>query len=256
MHMRKGNKAILKRAGSFKATAMSDDVTIHLQARRALVSGAASGIGRATLAHLQALGADVMGTDIAPGDTQVPLVLADLSNPAAIDALFATTQAQLGTPDILVSCAGVGIHERLTEGDPAKWAQVMEVNVLGALRLIRAFVPGMLAEGGDVVIVSSVAAATAFPWGGPYAASKAALEMLAETLRLEVLPTVRVTTLAPGVVDTAFFAHMVSGNQSVEEIGFGALSAEQVAELVAYAVSRPSNMALNHLTVRPRGQTF
>lgn len=198
----------------------------------------------------------MLGTDIVSGDAQTPLVQADLCDPAAVDALFGATQVQLGAPDILVSCAGVGIHERLTEGDPVKWAQVMEVNVLGALRLIRAFVPGMLAEGGDVVIISSVAAAAAFPWGGPYAASKAALEMLAETLRLEVLPTVRVTTLAPGVVDTAFFAHMVSGNQSVEEIGFGALSAEQVAELVAYAVSRPSNMVLNHLTVRPRGQAF
>lgn len=173
-----------------------------------------------------------------------------------MDALFQAVQSQLGAPDILVSCAGVGLHERLAEGDPAKWARVLEVNVLGALRLIRAFVPGMLERGGDVVIVSSVAATTAYPWGGPYAASKAALEMVAETLRLEVMPQVRVTTLAPGVVDTAFFAHMLGGNQSVEEIGFGALFPEQVAELIAYAVSRPSNMVLNHLTVRPRGQPF
>ena len=78
--------------------------------------------------------------------------------------------------------------------------------------------------------------------------------MLAETLRLEVLPAVRVTTIAPGVVDTPFFAHMLSGNQSVEELG--AVRPEQIAELVVYAVSRPSNMVLNHLTVRPRGQSF
>lgn len=235
---------------------MTDDLRTALQGRQALVTGAASGIGRAALQRLQALGVDALGTDLAPSAGELPLVQADLCAPSEVDALFQAVQAKLGAPDILVSCAGVGIHERLAEGDPAKWAQVLEVNVLGALRLLRAFVPGMLERGGDVVIVSSVAAATAFPWGGPYAASKAALEMVAETLRLEVMPQVRVTTIAPGVVDTAFFAHMLSGNQSVEEIGFGALSPEQIAELIAYAVSRPSNMVLNHLTVRPRGQTF
>lgn len=225
-----------------------------LAARRALVTGAASGIGRATVNALRAAGAEVAGTDRAGASPSC--LAADLSRGEDVDALYRAVQERLGAPDILVSCAGLGVHERLAEGDPAKWARVLEVNVLGALRLIRAFVPDMLAEGGDVVIVSSVAARTAYPWGGPYAASKAALEMLAETLRLEVLPAVRVTTIAPGVVDTPFFAHMLSGNQTVEEIGVGAVHPEQVAELIVYAVSRPSNMVLNHLTVRPRGQSF
>ncbi|HEX5515103.1 MAG TPA: SDR family oxidoreductase [Gammaproteobacteria bacterium] len=236
---------------------MTEVSTTSLQARRALVSGAASGIGRATLLALSKLGAEVVGTDVAPSVGRAhPLLHADLCRQEDVDGLFRAVQAQFGAPDILVSCAGVGIHERLAEGDPAKWARLLEVNVLGALRLIRAFVPAMLANGGDVVIVSSVAAHSAYPWGGPYAASKSALETLAETLRLEVLPTVRVATIAPGVVDTPFFAHMLSGNLSVEEVGFGAVRPEQVAELIAYIVSRPSNMAINHLTVRPRGQAF
>jgi NADP-dependent 3-hydroxy acid dehydrogenase YdfG len=225
-----------------------------LQGRRALVSGAASGIGSATLRLLADAGAAVLGTDKEGADER--LVLADLTRPADVDALYVSVRERLGPPDILVACAGIGIAERLTEGDPAKWAHVLDVNVMGTLRLIRAFVPDMLKRGGDVVIVSSVAARTAYPWGGPYAASKAALEAAAETLRLETLPKVRVTTVAPGVVDTPFFAHMLSGNQSVEEIGFGAVHPEQVAELIAYAVSCPSNMVLNHLTVRPRGQSF
>jgi NAD(P)-dependent dehydrogenase (short-subunit alcohol dehydrogenase family) len=231
---------------------------MSLHGRRALVTGAASGIGRATLEALRAAGAEVVGTDRddAAASAGGALVQADLCEAEAVDALYRTVQGRLGVPDIVASCAGIGIHERLAEGDPAKWARVMEVNVLGALRLIRAFVPAMLERGGDVVIVSSVAAHTAYPWGGPYAASKAALEMLAETLRLETLPSVRVTTVAPGVVDTPFFAHMLAGNQTVEEIGFGAVHPEQVAELIAYAVSRPSNMVLNHLIVRPRGQSF
>lgn len=220
------------------------------------MSGSASGIGRAALEALAGAGAAVLGTDLDPAPDDAGCAQADVARPEDVDALFRVVHERLGPPDILVCCAGVGLAERLTEGDPAKWARVLDINVMGALRLIRAFVPGMLECGGDVVIVGSVAARTPHPWGGPYGASKAALEMLAETLRLETLPAVRVTTVAPGVVDTPFFAHMLAGNQSVEEIGFGAVRPEQVAELIAYAVSRPSNMVLNHLTVRPRGQPF
>ncbi len=231
----------------------------ELSGRRALVSGAASGIGAAVARALAQAGAQVLLTDkdssgrLSPG---CAFQRADLCDPEAVDALFTAAGEWLGTPDVLVSCAGVGIHERLDEGDPAKWAQVFEVNVMGALRLVRAFVPAMLAQGGDVVFVSSVAARQAYPWGGVYAASKAALERIAETLRLETLPKLRVLTVAPGVVDTAFFDHMISGTQTAESIGFGSVGPDQIAELVLFALSRPSNLALNELVVRPRGQPF
>src|SRR5690606_33514263 len=176
------------------------DPVSPLAARRALVTGAASRIRRATGNAIRDAGAEVYRPVLA--DATPSCLAAGPRRGEDVVALYRAVQERLGAPDILVSCAGLGVHERLAEGDPAKWARVLEVNVLGALRLIRAFVPDMLAEGGDVVIVSSVAARTAYPWGGPYAASKAALEMLAETLRLEVLPAVRVTTIAPGVVDT------------------------------------------------------
>ena len=220
------------------------------------MSGAASGIGLATVAALRAWGAEVLGTDCSPSPADASLIQADLTNPTQVDALFDAVQTHLGAPDILVSCAGLGLHEQLATGDPAKWARVLDVNALGALRFVRAFVPGMLQQGGDIVIISSVAAQQAYPWGGPYAASKAALDMAAETLRLEVLPSIRVTTIAPGAVDTPLLAHMLSGNQSADEAGLEVLQAEQVAELIVYAVSRPANMAISHLTVRPRAQAF
>lgn len=237
---------------------MSEDA-VPLRGRCVLISGGASGIGAAAAAHLHGLGCRVAVADVACPARPRPGVHyhgVDLREPAQVDALFAKLERAAALPDVLVSCAGVGVHERLTEGDPAKWAQVFEVNVLGALRLIRAFVPAMWARGGDVVVVGSVAARQAYPSGGVYAASKAALELVAETLRLEVQPRIRVTTLAPGVVDTPFFAHMLAGHQTVQEIGFGSLEPQQVAELIAYAISRPPNMALNHVVVRPRGQPF
>jgi NADP-dependent 3-hydroxy acid dehydrogenase YdfG len=166
-------------------------------------------------------------------------------------------QHTLGTPDILVCCAGRGIHEKLTEGDPEKWRQIVDVNLMGALRLVRAFVPGMLAQGsGDVVFVSSVAAGQAYPYGGVYAATKTALEVVAETLRLEVLPTVRVTVVAPGVTDTAFFEHTVSGFHTAADLGYGSLAAADVADAVLYALQQPPGVSINHLTIRPVRQPF
>lgn len=146
---------------------------------------------------------------------------------------------------------------KLTEGDPEKWRQVIDTNLLGVLRLVRAFVPGMLEQGrGDVVFLSSVSARQTYPYGGVYAATKAALEVVAATLRQEVLPTVRVTVIAPGVTDTPFFSHTISGFHTVQDIGFGALSADDVARAVLYALRQPPRVSVNELTLRPTAQPF
>jgi NADP-dependent 3-hydroxy acid dehydrogenase YdfG len=181
----------------------------------------------------------------------------DITRAQDIDALYAHVMRTMGGADILISNAGQGIHEKLTEGDPEKWSKVIALNLLGALRLVRAFVPGMLTAGqGDVVFISSVAAGKAYPYGGIYAATKAALETVAETLRLEVLPTVRVTTIAPGVTDTAFFQNTVSGSRSAQDIGYGALDPDQVAQTVLYALGQPREVSVNQLTIRPTLQPF
>lgn len=228
-----------------------------LRGRRALVVGGGSGIGRASAKALHAAGAAVTVADREPAEISgASGQRVDVRRGDEIDQLFARLQAADGLPDLLLVSAGVGLYERLCEGDPEKWQVLFDTNVMGPLRLIRAFVPPMLERGGDIVIVGSVAAAKPHPWGGVYAASKAALESLAETLRLEVQPRVRVITVSPGVVDTEFFSHLLSGEQSVDAIGCGSISAEQVADVILYALTRPAGMALNHLTVRPREQEF
>lgn len=181
----------------------------------------------------------------------------DVTDAAAIDRLFAHVQQHLGTPDVMVCCAGQGIHEKLTEGDPEKWQHVINTNLMGTLRMIRAFVPGMLEAGhGDVVLVSSVSAGQAYPYGGVYAATKTALQVIAETLRQEVLPAIRVSVVAPGVTDTAFFDNTISGYQTAESIGYGALTASQVANAVLYALQQPPEVSINHITLRPSAQVF
>jgi NADP-dependent 3-hydroxy acid dehydrogenase YdfG len=231
-----------------------------LVGRHVLVTGGASGIGRAIAERLAGRGARVVVADKRPVDPPLEGVVgmeADVTDPEAVEQLRREVERRGGPVDVLVSNAGRGVHERLAEGDPAKWAKILETNVLGALRIVRAFLPGMLERGdGDVVFISSVAADRAYEWGGIYSASKAALERIAESLRLEVRPDLRVMTVAPGVVDTAFFERSVGGQPGPEEIGAGALEAGEVADAVVYGLCRPEDVAVNRLVVRPTGQAF
>ncbi|GGK64508.1 SDR family oxidoreductase [Rufibacter glacialis] len=225
----------------------------------AVISGGASGIGKAVAETLAAEGMHVVVADVSPGSgsATVDHVLCDVTNPQHIDALYAHVTQTYGHPDLLVCCAGRGIHEKLTEGDPAKWQAVLDLNLMGPLRLIRAFTPGMLQKGaGDVVILSSVSAGQTYAYGGIYAASKTALNTIAETLRQETVPVLRVLTVAPGVTDTHFFENTISGYNTVESIGYGALSADEVAQTVLFALKQPRHVSLNHLTIRPTPQPF
>ena len=232
----------------------------HIKGKKAVVSGGGSGIGRAIVGKLSAAGALTAVADLQlPSDLPASTFpfTCNVTSAADIDALFSGVQEKLGTPDMLICSAGRGIHEKLTEGDPEKWRQIIDINLMGVLRMIRAFVPGMLAAGhGDVVLVSSVSAGQAYPYGGIYAATKSALEVVAETLRQETLPTVRVTVVAPGVTDTAFFSNTISGFHTAADIGYGTIAAEDVADAVLYALSKPPGVSVNHITIRPTAQPF
>ncbi|MFD2514882.1 SDR family oxidoreductase [Pontibacter locisalis] len=232
----------------------------YLKGKTAVVSGGGSGIGFAIVekliaAQVKTAIADLHLPENLPSNTH-PFIC-DVAAAPAVDVLFNKVYEVIGAPNILICSAGQGIHEKLTEGDPEKWQQVINTNLMGTLRMIRAFVPGMLEKGrGDVVIISSVAAGQSFEYGGVYAATKSALNVIADTLRKEVLPKVRVTVVAPGVTDTAFFENTVSGFHTIEDIGYGAISAEAVADAVMYALDRPHEISVNQITMRPTGQPF
>lgn len=230
--------------------------TPSLAQRRALVTGGAAGIGLAVARALVEHGAAVDIADLNEPPAPLRGHRTDVSVGADVDRLWQVLAERSQLPDLLVINAGVGLYERLCEGDPDKWQRLFEVNVLGALRTIRAFVPAFPAQGGDVVFIGSVAAGRPLPFGGPYSAAKAALESIAETLRLETQPRVRVMTVAPGVVDTDFYANLLAGEQDVESMGVGCVSAEQVADCLIYALTRPPEVAINQLTVRPRAQAY
>lgn len=224
--------------------------------RRAFITGGSSGIGRSIASKFADAGFVTTIADIeTPQDFNGYFFPVDLKHSEEADSLYGKLMDTMGMPDVLVLNAGRGVHEKLTEGNPDTWEQIFRLNVFSALRLIRAFVPGMLRqERGDIIFISSVSSRHAYPYGGIYAATKAAIDTLAETLRLEVQPSIRVTTLHPGVVDTNFFGSMINGSQTPESIGWGALHPDQVADAVLYAVSQPAGVALNDIVIRPVAQ--
>lgn len=226
----------------------------------ALVTGGSSGIGRAVAEKLNETGIRVVVADIKKPQTTISDISfrkCDVGNPEDIDALFTWTTENLGVPEILILNAGRGIQEKLVEGNPEKWQQVINTNLMGPLRCIRAFVPQMLKlKTGNVVFISSVSANQPHQYGGIYSASKTALEVVAETLRLETLPHLSVTVVSPGVVETDFFKNQVSGNSSIEEMGMGAISAREIADDIWYAINKKKETSINKIITRPIKQSF
>jgi short-subunit dehydrogenase len=179
----------------------------------ALVTGGSSGIGAATATALARRGANVLvhGRDavataaVADRVGGTPLV-ADLADPAAVDRLAATAEAA-GPVDILVANAGIGWAGRFEAMGAADIERLVAVNLTGPIRLTHALLPGMRARGrGFLGYVTSIAGRTGVPGEAVYAATKAGLDLFAESLRLELYRTgIGVGVLVPGVVATPFF---------------------------------------------------
>lgn len=224
--------------------------------RTSLVTGGAGGIGTAIKKKLDSKGIHTLLTDISEQTSASDLFFeCDVRNPRHIENLYQWVKSNIGVPDILVLNAGVGIKETLFEGDPEKWQRVFDTNVMGALRCLRAFVPEMLErKKGHVVFISSVSAHKPFKYGGVYAASKSALEIIAETLRLETLPHLSVTTISPGATDTGFFKNQLAGASEDKE--FDLMDPMDIAEDVFYAISRKASRGINNIVTRPLSQQF
>ena len=193
-------------------------MNISLAGRRALVTGANSGIGQAIALALGDAGADVAINYVTHPEAADAVVAqlaakgrrglalrADVSNEADVEAMFRQVDAQWGGIDILVNCAGIdGVHALEQDAKMADWRRVIEINLFGAFDCARHALARMLAQGRGVILnISSVH--EVIPWSGysAYTSSKAALGMLTKTLAQEAAPHgVRVLALGPGAVQT------------------------------------------------------
>ncbi|GLX37929.1 oxidoreductase [Streptomyces roseochromogenus] len=238
--------------------------------RTAVVTGASSGIGAATARQLAAAGYHVVLTarrkdriealagDLTDAGYEATAHALDVTDRAAVDAFAAS----LDRCDVLVNNAGGAIGaEPVATGDPADWRTMYEVNVIGTLNVTQALLPALTASGdGTVVVLSSTAGHSAYEGGAGYVAAKNGARVLAETLRLEIVgQPVRVIEIAPGMVKTEEFAKTrfrgdAAKAEKVYEGVAEPLSADDVADTVTWAVTRPSHVNIDLLVVRPRAQ--
>lgn len=184
-----------------------------LRGARALVTGASSGIGRATAVALGAAGCELVLTgrdEVALAQvaerTRATVLLADLADRAAISELARRLATQV--PDIVVHNAGTGLSAPTGQTRASDVDQMLSVNLRAPILLTGALLPAMLQRGsGHLVFVSSIAGFLGVANEAAYAASKAGLTAYADSLRVELVPTcLHVTTVVPGVVQTEFFA--------------------------------------------------
>jgi NADP-dependent 3-hydroxy acid dehydrogenase YdfG len=241
----------------------------------AVVTGASSGIGAATARELAKEGFHVVLTarrkdrieavaaELDAAGHQATAYALDVTDRAAVDAFAASLEGPgQGPVKVVVNNAGGALGaDPVATGDPADWLRMYEVNVLGTLHVTQALLPALTAGGdGTVVVISSTAAYATYEGGAGYVAAKNGARVLAETLRLEIVGTpVRVIEIAPGMVKTEEFAKTrFRGDEAkAAKVYAGVpdpLSAEDVAETVGWAVTRPSHVNIDLLVVRPRAQ--
>jgi NADP-dependent 3-hydroxy acid dehydrogenase YdfG len=195
--------------------------------------------------------------ELATATGAVP-VRADVTDGAAVRRLAAAA----GDCSVLVNCAGVAIGlEPVAEADPASWAAMYDVNVLGVLRVTQALLPALVASGdGIVVTIGSTAGHLVYEGGGGYTAAKHGAAALSETLRLELCgQPVRVTEIAPGMVRTDEFSLNRFGGDAGRAAAVyrgvrDPLVAEDVADAVGWVVTRPAHVNIDLMVIKPRAQ--
>ncbi|MBV9852683.1 MAG: SDR family NAD(P)-dependent oxidoreductase [Armatimonadetes bacterium] len=229
----------------------------------AIVTGASSGIGAATARHLAAAGYDlILGArrldrlrEVAEplGATALPL---DVTDPASVQSFC----AQVLRVNVLVNNAGGALGlEPVAEADDAKWETMYDSNVLGLMRVTRALLPQLETSGaGHIVNVTSIAAIEVYPGGAGYTAAKHAARAVTETLRLELLgKPIRVTEVAPGMVETEFSVVRFAGDKARADktyAGMTPLTADDIADAITWAVTRPAHVNIDTLVIRPLDQ--
>ena len=232
--------------------------------RTAVVTGASSGIGAATATRLAAEGFDVvLGarrmdrlSELADsiGARAMPL---DVTDAASVEAFAGA----LDRVDVLVNNAGGAFDANaVADADLDSWARTYEVNVLGTVRVTRALLPALRASGaGDVLFVGSTAGLTTYEGGSSYTAAKHGLHAMVGALRLElVAEPVRVIEIAPGMVHTEEFSlNRLRSQDRADAVYRGVrepLVADDVADCIAWALTRPHHVNIDLMVVRPRAQ--
>ncbi|MGC5409952.1 SDR family oxidoreductase, partial [Streptomyces sp. DT225] len=195
---------------------------------------------------------------------QALAVAADVTDQASVDAAADRVHGAFGPVDLVVNAAGVMLPNPVDAGRADEWQRMLDTNVAGALRVIRAFTADLVAAAADgrtadLVNISSIGAHITFPNYAVYGATKAALTYLSASLRTELGPRdVRVTNIEPGLTDSELAGHVDNAELSGQLDGMfealGGLSSDEIADLIAYTTSRARHINLRQVVVLPTRQ--
>ncbi|MCP4202125.1 MAG: SDR family NAD(P)-dependent oxidoreductase [bacterium] len=230
----------------------------------AVVTGASSGIGRASAVTLAKAGFDVILA--ARRESRLEKIAAeiggrairlDVVDPKSIEAFAAQCPAAI---DVLVNNAGGALGlDPVESGSDEDWIRMWQTNVLGVARLTRALLPALRrSPSAHILMLGSTAGFETYPGGAGYTSSKHALRAVTRTLRLELLgEPIRLTEIAPGMVETEFSINRFYGDRDRADAvyrGLTPLVAEDVAQCVLFAVTRPAHVNIDEIVVRPVDQ--
>lgn len=247
--------------------------TLPLTGRVAVITGASSGMGRATARLLASQGArvallarreaalrDVAAEIRQAGGTALPLV-ADVTDAVALQAAADAVSREFGGADLVFNNAGIMLPGAIEKQPFGEWQQQIDLNVTGAMRVIQAFLPQLEAAAAqgkvvDLVNTSSIAAQNIYSYFAVYSATKAYVSHLTRQLRMELGPKdIRVSMLEPGITDTELQGHftfqgatdwIASARQSIEF-----LKADDVARVVAFLAAQPRHVNLQQVVIMP-----
>ncbi|MFF4764364.1 SDR family NAD(P)-dependent oxidoreductase [Streptomyces sp. NPDC001292] len=249
----------------------------ELDGLKSLVTGGASGIGRATAELLAARGADVAVLDLDPSSVGKPLrgYVADVSDDASVRSAVTAAADDLGGIDILVNNAGIGAAGTVEDNDDAEWHRVLSVNVLGVVRTTRAALPRLRASAHAAVVnTCSIAATAGLPQRALYSASKGAVQALTLAMAADhVREGIRVNCVNPGTADTPWVDRLLdrANDPEAERAALNArqpmgrlVTADEVAAAIVYLASPAAasvtgtalavDGGMQGLRLRPEGQ--
>jgi len=226
-----------------------------------IITGASSGIGMA-LAHqaakehrLMLLGRNekVLKELLAalPGNHRMSICdvtqLEDCKNAVAL------AQKELGPIDVLINNAGLGYFDPLDQGKLEDWHHMVDVNVKGILSMLHLCLPDLISRQGHIINLGSVASHHVFPDSGVYCATKHAVLAISESIRIELMGKVRVTTISPGAVNTDFInkTHNEDIHAKMKEYFATSMKPETIAKQIMHALNAPKDSVINEILIRP-----
>lgn len=239
----------------------------------ALITGASSGIGEATAIRLAKEGFDVILTGRREHEIEktaqwirekfkvgaLPLCF-DVRNQEEVNAAIASLPGSWRPIDVLINNAGLAVGtSAIQDGIVDDWERMIDTNIKGLLYVTKAVAPIMIEnKSGHIVNIASIAGKEVYPGGNVYCATKHAVDALSKGMRTDMLKhNIKVTNLAPGMVETEFSLVRFKGDQNAANNvyeGMQPLTGDDIADTIAFAVTRPAHVCLNDILIMPTSQ--